>query len=85
VIGNDSFPAALLDLPCVVESYKTYDDSVLIKAADVGQVSAPCFFFFSCLTHASSPSLVLKKGLAFCVEEQLEEQVFVSLSLCIPC
>ncbi|CAK9865664.1 unnamed protein product [Sphagnum jensenii] len=38
VIGNDSFPAALLDLPCVVESYKTYDDSVLIKAADVGQM-----------------------------------------------
>ncbi|GMN28210.1 hypothetical protein TIFTF001_001972 [Ficus carica] len=37
VIGNDSFPASLLDLPCVVESYKTYDDSVLIKAADVGQ------------------------------------------------
>lgn len=38
VIGNDSFPASLLDLPCVVESYKTYDDSVLIKAADVGQM-----------------------------------------------
>jgi hypothetical protein len=38
VIGNDHFPASLLDLPCVVESYKTYDDSVLIKTADVGQV-----------------------------------------------
>ncbi len=38
VIGNDRFPASLLDLPCVVESYKTYDDSVLIKTADVGQV-----------------------------------------------
>jgi transcription initiation factor TFIID subunit 7 len=62
VIGNDSFPAALLDLPCVVESYKTYDDSVLIKAAEVGQVSAPCFFFFSCLTQASSPPSYFKKG-----------------------
>ncbi|KAL5554455.1 hypothetical protein UlMin_041996 [Ulmus minor] len=38
VIGNDSFPASLLDLPSVIESYKTYDDSVLIKAADVGQM-----------------------------------------------
>ena len=38
VIGNDHFPASLLDLPCVVESYKTYDDSVLIKTSDIGQV-----------------------------------------------
>ncbi|XP_048319130.1 transcription initiation factor TFIID subunit 7 [Ziziphus jujuba] len=38
VIGNDSFPASLLDLPCVVESFKTYDDSVLIKSADIGQM-----------------------------------------------
>lgn len=47
-IGNERFPAALLDLPCVVESYKTYDDNVLIKTADVGQMivvreeSDPC-------------------------------------------
>ncbi|XP_019169769.1 PREDICTED: transcription initiation factor TFIID subunit 7-like isoform X1 [Ipomoea nil] len=38
VIGNEHFPAALLDLPCTVESYKTYDDSVLIKTADIGQM-----------------------------------------------
>ncbi|MQL82639.1 hypothetical protein Taro_015088 [Colocasia esculenta] len=38
VIGNDRFPASLLDLPCIVESYKTYDDNVLIKTADVGQI-----------------------------------------------
>ncbi|XP_010257606.1 PREDICTED: transcription initiation factor TFIID subunit 7 [Nelumbo nucifera] len=38
VIGNDHFPAALLDLPCIVESYKTYDDNVLIKTADIGQI-----------------------------------------------
>ncbi|XVE84152.1 hypothetical protein DITRI_Ditri16bG0147000 [Diplodiscus trichospermus] len=38
VIGNDRFPASLLDLPCVVESYKTYDDSALVKTADVGQM-----------------------------------------------
>lgn len=38
LIGNDEFPVSLLDLPCVVESYKTYDDSVLIKTADIGQV-----------------------------------------------
>ncbi|KAJ0432356.1 putative TAFII55 protein region [Helianthus annuus] len=38
VIGDDHFPASLLDLPGIAESYKTYDDSVLIKTADVGQV-----------------------------------------------
>lgn len=38
MIGNESFPSSLLDLPAVVESYKTYDDYVLIKTADVGQV-----------------------------------------------
>ncbi|XP_057460423.1 transcription initiation factor TFIID subunit 7-like isoform X1 [Actinidia eriantha] len=38
VIGNDHFPASLLDLPSIVESYKTYDDSVLIKTADIGQM-----------------------------------------------
>ncbi|XP_043690658.1 transcription initiation factor TFIID subunit 7 isoform X3 [Telopea speciosissima] len=38
VIGNDRFPASLLDLPCVVESYKTYDDNVLIKTSDIGQI-----------------------------------------------
>lgn len=37
-IGNDCFPAALLDLPGVVESYKTYDDNVLVKTADIGQM-----------------------------------------------
>lgn len=38
VIGNDQFPASLLDLPCVVESFKTYDDSALVKTADIGQM-----------------------------------------------
>lgn len=38
VIGNDQFPASLLDLPCILESYKTYDDNVLIKTADIGQM-----------------------------------------------
>ncbi|OIT40626.1 transcription initiation factor tfiid subunit 7 [Nicotiana attenuata] len=38
VIGDEHFPASLLNLPCIVESYKTYDDSVLIKTADVGQI-----------------------------------------------
>ncbi|XP_021891059.1 transcription initiation factor TFIID subunit 7 [Carica papaya] len=38
VIGNDHFPASLLDLPCVVESFKTYDDCALVKTADIGQM-----------------------------------------------
>ncbi|XWS73428.1 hypothetical protein CRYUN_Cryun02cG0127400 [Craigia yunnanensis] len=38
VVGNDHFPASLLDLSSVVESYKTYDDSALVKTADVSQM-----------------------------------------------
>ncbi|CAL9112056.1 unnamed protein product [Musa acuminata var. zebrina] len=38
MIGDERFPTSLLDLPCIVESYKTYDDNVLIKTADVGQM-----------------------------------------------
>lgn len=38
VIGDEHFPASLLDLPCVVESYKTYDDCALVKTADIGQM-----------------------------------------------
>ncbi|XP_038724833.1 transcription initiation factor TFIID subunit 7 [Tripterygium wilfordii] len=37
-IGSESFPASLLDLPAVVESYKTYDDCALVKTADIGQM-----------------------------------------------
>lgn len=39
MMGDKHFPASLVDLPCVVESYKTYDDQTLIKTADVGQVT----------------------------------------------
>ncbi|KMZ58214.1 Transcription initiation factor TFIID subunit [Zostera marina] len=38
MMGDKHFPASLVDLPCVVESYKTYDDQTLIKTADVGQM-----------------------------------------------
>ncbi|GBG61583.1 hypothetical protein CBR_g22380 [Chara braunii] len=38
VIGEDRFPVSLLDLPCVVESYKTYDDTNLVKTGDIGQM-----------------------------------------------
>ncbi|XP_073059606.1 transcription initiation factor TFIID subunit 7-like [Primulina eburnea] len=38
IIGNDHFPASLLDLLTVVESYKNYDDNMLIKTADIGQM-----------------------------------------------
>lgn len=32
------YPARIVDLPTVVESYKSYDDVNLVKTADVGQV-----------------------------------------------
>ncbi|KAK2654381.1 hypothetical protein Ddye_014237 [Dipteronia dyeriana] len=38
VLGDDHFPVSLMDLPCVVESFKTYDDSALVKTADIGQM-----------------------------------------------
>ncbi|XP_010462375.1 PREDICTED: transcription initiation factor TFIID subunit 7 [Camelina sativa] len=38
MIGNEEFPASLLDLPAVVESFKTYDDCALVKTADIGQM-----------------------------------------------
>ncbi|KAK0603854.1 hypothetical protein LWI29_009394 [Acer saccharum] len=41
VIGNDHFPVSLMDLPCVVESFKTYDDSALVKTGDIGQSVQP--------------------------------------------
>lgn len=47
VIGDDHFPASLLNLPCIVESYKTYDDNVLIKSADIGQVGLELIYFSS--------------------------------------
>ncbi|CAN0847143.1 Transcription initiation factor TFIID subunit 7 [Linum grandiflorum] len=37
-VGNEQFPASLLDLPCVIESFKTYDDCALVKTADIGQM-----------------------------------------------
>ena len=43
-MGADEFPVRLLDLPTIVETYKTYDDTHLVKCTDIGQVcwgSAP--------------------------------------------
>ncbi|XP_077233348.1 polyubiquitin-like [Tasmannia lanceolata] len=63
VIGNDHFPASLLDLPCIVESYKTYDDSVLIKTTDVGQrvcLHLYSFFFFSCKRKSCKMQIFVK-------------------------
>ncbi|CAN1134017.1 Transcription initiation factor TFIID subunit 7 [Linum perenne] len=37
-IGDEQFPASLLDLPCIIESFKTYDDCALVKTADIGQM-----------------------------------------------
>lgn len=63
--GSEVLPVTLLDLPCVVESYKTYDDSHLVKMCDVGQVgslslqvamlcSLPCVSQSSCLIWRAS-------------------------------
>ena len=38
VVGGEAYPVKRQDLPTVVECFKTYDDTNLIKSADVGQV-----------------------------------------------
>jgi len=42
-IGGSEYPCQLLDLPGVVESYKTYNDIHLVKSTDVGQVKRTGF------------------------------------------
>jgi len=37
-IGSQAHKVHVLDLPTVVESYKTYDDENLVKTGDIGQV-----------------------------------------------
>jgi len=37
-VGGDKFAAHLLDMPTIVETYKTYDDVHLVKSNDIGQV-----------------------------------------------
>ncbi|KAI3826562.1 hypothetical protein L1987_00610 [Smallanthus sonchifolius] len=61
VIGDHHFPASLLDLPGIVESYKTYDDSVLIKTADVGQVGCVSYACFqvNMIVSYSSPVMCI--------------------------
>ena len=39
VIGGESHPLSLRRLPCVVESFKTYDDINFVKTTDVGEVA----------------------------------------------
>mmetsp|Transcript_5363 Transcript_5363/g.11774 ORF Transcript_5363/g.11774 Transcript_5363/m.11774 type:complete len:186 (-) Transcript_5363:24-581(-) len=37
-LGDKAYPVKLLDLPTVVESYKTLDDTNLVKTGDIGQM-----------------------------------------------
>ncbi|KAJ1406781.1 hypothetical protein B484DRAFT_436626, partial [Ochromonadaceae sp. CCMP2298] len=37
VIEGEEFPALLLNLPCPVETHKTFDAKIFLKAGDVGQ------------------------------------------------
>ncbi|KAL6776399.1 hypothetical protein ACKKBG_A20985 [Auxenochlorella protothecoides x Auxenochlorella symbiontica] len=38
VFRGKPYPLKVLNLPCVAETYKTYDDVNLVKSGDVGQV-----------------------------------------------
>ena len=37
-IGNNTYSAKLVDLPCVIESQKTLDNKQMFKVADICQV-----------------------------------------------
>ena len=41
MLEGQEHPVSLLDLPTVVESYKTLDDINLVKMTDIGQVRLP--------------------------------------------
>ena len=43
------YPVAVLNLPCVTESYKTYDDINYVKTTDVGQASLRNPYHVPCL------------------------------------
>lgn len=38
IIEGASYPAKRLDLPSIVETFKTYDECNLVKSGDIGQV-----------------------------------------------
>lgn len=40
-IGGESYPALRQDLPTIVEAFKTYDQTNLVKCGDIGQVPPP--------------------------------------------
>ncbi|KAK3266175.1 hypothetical protein CYMTET_25183 [Cymbomonas tetramitiformis] len=37
-VGGESFPVSVQDLPAVLESFKAYDGTNLVKSADIGQM-----------------------------------------------
>jgi hypothetical protein len=63
--GDRSYPVTVLNLPSVVESYKTLDDVNLVKTCDIGQVGplprAPCCSASSwaCAARPCAPSFRL--------------------------
>lgn len=42
-IGNNTYSAKLVDLPCVIESQKTLDNKQMFKVADICQVELSSF------------------------------------------
>lgn len=51
--GGRSYPVTVLNLPSVVESYKTLDDINLVKTCDIGQVRSPSL-------RTAMPSAIIK-------------------------
>lgn len=51
-ISGEEYPCQLLNLPGVVESYKTYNDVNLVKSSDIGQVGGTAPESPACLQPA---------------------------------
>jgi len=39
--GNKQYKLALVDLPCTIETHKTFDSKAFYKSNDIGQVQKP--------------------------------------------
>ena len=65
-LGGRTYPASLVDLPCPVESHRTFDRVVTYKSADVAQVSQASATFFLRLASPLPKPLPLRPSFCAC-------------------
>ena len=56
-VGDREYPGTIVDLPCIIESQKTFDNSAYYKSADICQVmlvTLPNVYAYSALSQTST-------------------------------